>query len=404
MASINDRRWAVRDGEKVPTGYKGDKPWRARWREYPGGPQQTEHFAKKCDAETHLTEVQHQLLTGSYVNPKAGKLTVKQYSSEWLARRHWRPATQDRVERELRLHILPGLGDRQLATVRREHVEKWAADLPLAPSSVGTTHSTLVALFAAAIDDGRLVRNPAAGAHLPAESDKRVVPMEVAEVKAFTAAMAEHVRAAAVLVAATGLRQGEAFGITTDRIDFLRRELRVDRQLWTPRSGSPVFAPVKSANSNRTVALSSLALEAVAAHVEAFGAGRDGLVFHIDRRPVSRAMVATYARRATKARRAAFAAGLNELEPALSARERAAAASRSVTHHTWHDLRHHHASVLLSAGVSPPLVAERLGHSVQTLLRTYAHVIRSDDDRVRSIIDTTLGKSAEDWLRTEGVA
>jgi len=68
---------------------------------------------------------------------------------------------------------------------------------------------------------------------------------------------------------------------------------------------------------------------------------------------------------------------------------------------TWHDLRHHHASVLLSAGVGPALVAERLGHDVVTLLKTYAHVIRKDEDRVRGIIDATLGGSAEDWLRTE---
>ncbi len=71
--------------------------------------------------------------------------------------------------------------------------------------------------------------------------------------------------------------------------------------------------------------------------------------------------------------------------------------------HAWHDLRHHHASILLSAGVSPALVTERLGHDVKTLMTTYAHVIRNDDERVRSIVDQTLGVSAEDWLRTEVV-
>jgi hypothetical protein len=53
--------------------------------------------------------------------------------------------------------------------------------------------------------------------------------------------------------------------------------------------------------------------------------------------------------------------------------------------------------------VSPALVAERLGHDVKTLLSTYAHVIRGDDDRVRSIVDATLGGSPEDWLSTEAV-
>jgi integrase len=70
----------------------------------------------------------------------------------------------------------------------------------------------------------------------------------------------------------------------------------------------------------------------------------------------------------------------------------------------WHDLRHHHASVLLSAGISPALVAERLGHDIKTLLRTYAHVICSDEDKVRSVVDDMLGQTAEDWLRTEGVS
>ncbi len=45
---------------------------------------------------------------------------------------------------------------------------------------------------------------------------------------------------------------------------------------------------------------------------------------------------------------------------------------------SWHDLRRRHASVLLSAGVSPALVAERRGLDVKTLLATYAHVIRKD--------------------------
>ena len=60
---------------------------------------------------------------------------------------------------------------------------------------------------------------------------------------------------------------------------------------------------------------------------------------------------------------------------------RTAAKAAGLEGHGWHDLRHHHASVLLSAGISPALVAERLGHDVKTLLTTYTHVIRNDDER-----------------------
>lgn len=69
---------------------------------------------------------------------------------------------------------------------------------------------------------------------------------------------------------------------------------------------------------------------------------------------------------------------------------------------TWHDLRHHHASALLSDGINPAKVAERLGHDLKTLLATYAHVMPKDDDRVRATVDETLGGTAQEWLRAAG--
>jgi integrase len=144
-----------------------------------------------------------------------------------------------------------------------------------------------------------------------------------------------------------------------------------------------VLAPPKSKRSYRTIALSSVALDGLAAHLGRFGreGGQEGLVFHqLDGRPILRGVLSAYVQRAR------VRAGIS-------------------TDRTWHDFRHHHASLLLSQGVSPALVAERLGHDLKTLLKTYAHVIRSDDDRVRAVVDGALGVSAEDYLRTaEGSA
>jgi integrase len=150
----------------------------------------------------------------------------------------------------------------------------------------------------------------------------------------------------------------------------MRRELRVDRQLWTPRAGPPSLARPKSKNSYRTLARSRSPSKVWPPWPRA---GRSDVP--VPGPPPRRAQVGAHVRR-TVAR-----AGLER--------------------RTWHDHRHHHAGVLLSAGVSPALLAERLGHDVATLLKTYAHVIRADEDRVRSIVDGSLGGSAEDWLRTE---
>lgn len=356
-----------------------DGRYRARWREFPGGPQKTRHFDRKVDAERFLVHIEHSKLVGAYVDPSAGQVTVATYAEEWTSRRSWAPSTADKVGVDLRRHILPSLGPRPLASLRRSHIEAWAKTLPLAPSTVETTFQTLANLLACAVEDGRLARNPASGARLPKAHTAPLVPLTPVEVKALVAALPDRYRAAGVLAAGTGLRQAELFGLTIDRVDFMGRSLRVDRQLWTPRDGPPVFAPPKTKASYRAIALSPLVTSVLSAHVATFSHGPDGHLFTIDAgRPVNRTMASKTFRRARDS------AGLLNI--------------------TWHDLRHHHASVLLSAGVSPALVAERLGHSIETLLRTYAHVIRSDEDRVRSIVDRSLGGSAEDWLRTEGIA
>ena len=45
----------------------------------------------------------------------------------------------------------------------------------------------------------------------------------------------------------------------------------------------------------------------------------------------------------------------------------------------FHGLRHTHATLLLRKGVPAYVVAKRLGDTVQTVLDTYAHAIKEDD-------------------------
>ena len=351
--------------------------WRARWREFLGGPQRTRSFGRKLDAEQFLIDVQHRLLTGTYTPPSAGLVTVEAYAAEWLHRRVWSPATTDRIERELRLHILPVLGRRPLASIRRSHIEEWVKALPLAPSSANAVYRTLRAMLGSAVDDGRIPRNPATGARVPSGDLPPFVPLTPREVQPVAHAVVEHVRAAVVLTAGTGLRQGEVFGLVADRVNFLRRELRVDQQLWSPSQGAPVLRPPKSRRSCRTIVLSGPGTR---------GAQRP----HGDVR--ARGGRAPVPRRASPDRPSASMDAHPPSGEHCGPQERA-----------WHDLRHHHASDLLSKGVNPAKVVERLGHDLKTLLEAYAHVMPKDDDRVRSIVDESLGGSAEDWLRTDAV-
>jgi integrase len=353
---------------------RADGQWRARFRDV-DGKERAHHAATRAAAQAWLDQQTAKIVMGTYTDPREGKITVAAYAAEWQSRRTWQPATHDRIARELRLYILPTFGSRPLNSLRRPHIEEWAKELPLSASSTRMVYETFSALLAAATDDERIPRNPAKGARLPAVERAPFVPLTDEETWALADNIAEHLRAGVIVAAGTGLRQGELFGLTRDRIDFLRRELRIDQQLWTPPRGKPVLKAPKTRNSYRTIALPRVVVDAIAAHVASYDTGEHDLVFHTAGRPVGRATASQALGRAAKA------VGL--------------------TGRTWHDLRHYHASTLLSRGVSPALVAERLGHDVKTLLATYAHVIRADDDRVRGIVDETLGKDSADFSRTE---
>ena len=50
--------------------------------------------------------------------------------------------------------------------------------------------------------------------------------------------------------------------------------------------------------------------------------------------------------------------------------------AENVTYHSFHSLRHTHASILLAANVHPKIVQERLGHAkISTTMDTYSHLI-----------------------------
>ena len=58
----------------------------------------------------------------------------------------------------------------------------------------------------------------------------------------------------------------------------------------------------------------------------------------------------------------------------------------------FHDLRHTAASLLLSAGVHPKVVQERLGHStISITLDTYSHVLGTLQRDAADRLDEVLG-------------
>ena len=205
------------------------------------------------------------------------------------------------------------------------------------------------AVFATALDDGLLGgRNPCTGVRLPRVDNPAVLPLTVEQVTALLEHADEWFAVAVAIGAGLGLRQSEATGLTADRIDFLRRAVTVDRQ-WQQASGSHpgAFSPPKTQASTRVIPADSWILEQLAAHLQRFGTGADGVVIHYDGRPMDAAKFGHYVRMARKR------AGL----------------PRTVS---FHDLRHFYASALINAGCSVKQVQLAVGHkSARVTLDVY---------------------------------
>lgn len=340
--------------------------WRARYRA-PDGASRSATFDRKIDAERHLVSMEHAKLSGGYVDPTAGRVTVAGYWSTWAARQQWRDSSRTIVASYYANHVEPTLGSRALNSLRRGDIESWSVGLTVAPRTARQVFQYVSTMLDAAVADGLLASNPARGAKRPRVDVAPVVPFSVEDVVSLRAAAPGWFEVALDLGLGAGLRQGEATGLTVGNVDFLRRQLTVDHQLVSPVTGPPTFGPPKTRRSFRTVPLADAVVASLARHLEVYGAGRDGVLLHSDGAPMGRQRFGTAWRR-------------------LRVKAELPAAR-------FHHTRHTYASTLLSGGISVAAAAEYLGDSPAVLLTVYAHLMPADHDRARSVVEKAFAPS-----------
>jgi integrase len=348
---------------------KVGKSYKVRWR-VADGSQRAKRFGRKRDAELFLVTVQADQLTGRYVDPRAGAETVGAYAARWASAQVWRPSSRARMEHIIRSQIVPVFGRSGLASVRRSEVQGWVrrmSDSGLAPSTVEGYFRCLAAIFISATKDKLLHDSPCVDIALPRSQTNRasLVPLTVEQVDQLAASVNERFAAMVRTQAGLGLRQGELKGLTVDRVNFLKREVTIDRQLIDTRGGVPTWGPPKTTASNRVIPLPSTVADVLAAHLSRWPAGEHGLIFtNTHGKAISRSQFSkTY-------RVAASAIGVDA---------------------TSHDLRHHCASLLISAACSVKAVQSFLGHATAAeTLDTYGHLFEGDEDRIRDAIDAAL--------------
>jgi integrase len=372
-----------------------DGQWRARYRDV-AGREHAKHFGRRVDAQRWLDEVTAAVVTGQYVDPRAGRTTVREYAERWAAAQPWRTKTSTRVESALRVHIFPTFGDRALASVRPTEVQAWTKRLPLAPASAKAVYGVLRSLMRAAVEDRLLTSSPCTRVALGSVAPKVLTIPSAADVAALAAALPPRYAAVPYVAAGLGLRPGEVFGLQVSDVDFLRRSVTVARQLDEHRK----LGPLKTESSYRTVPLPATVGDVLAAHL-AGGLGhpdpdahRHGHLDQMSNHQLGDNLLFT------------DAAGGPVLRNSFSKVWRAAVRmSPRGGALRLHDLRHTYASALIEAGESVKVVQARLGHaSAMVTLDVYGHLWPDSDDRTRAAVDAFLAPTRQEGLTSRGQA
>jgi integrase len=379
----------------IPTERNGvGSRYRVRWLG-PDGQERSRAFpdGQLKAAQAWKAQQEVDLVRGTYVDPKAGEITVKAFTTSWLADLDIDELSREQMEMRFRSRIYPYLGAAQLGAVKPSAVRTWDRMLREANLSDRYRHTlfgNLSAMFTAAMDDNLISRHPCSGKSVkkPKPARKKVVPWPEDRVWAVQNALIKRFRVLVDLGAGLGLRQGECLGLAVEDVDFLRGVVHVRRQVKTVRY-KHVFALPKY-DKARDIPLSEPVKLALAEHIRRFPPREVTLPWDVPAgEPTTVRLIVTSVRglvvAANDFNRNYWKAALKKVSVPYGRYENG-----------MHELRHFFASVLLDQGESIKAVAEWLGHADAAFtLQTYTHLMPSSDARTRNVISGVYDRKAQ---------
>ncbi|MFF2952220.1 tyrosine-type recombinase/integrase [Kitasatospora sp. NPDC057965] len=373
--------------------YGTGKRYRARYIG-PDGTEKSKSFPdrQKRRADQWLAQIEADMARGQYLDPNAGRVTVKQHAEKWLASLSMDPQSFVSTEQRIRLHVVPHLGARPLSSLRPSDIREWLVTLAgqgLSPASQRVVFANLGTMLTAAVEDQLIPNNPcrSTSVRAPKLAPRRLVPWVRERVLAVRATFPENYRPMVDLAGGCGLRQGEIFGLAVGDVDFTEGVVHVNRQVRLIRN-RPVFSLPKG-NKTRKVPLPASVARALRAHLAAHAPVPVTLPWRDTDGPPTTAELLFTDGKGRHLNRNRF--NRDVWHPALTT-----AGAQPGRENGMHALRHFYASVLLDAGESIKALSEYLGHHDPGFtLRTYTHLMPSSEKRTKEAVDSAFGEGPE---------
>lgn len=348
-------------------------------------------YRTRREAETALAEVMARVNDSTYV--EQSRMTLAAFLDEWLpsVRSTIRPSTFATYETVVDSYIKKHIGALPLQAITPLTLKTLYADLlatgkrngkdGLSPSTVRYVHAVLRKALKDAVRSSYVQRNVAELVDPPRVTRPQIRTWSAREVRTFL----DHVRddrlyAAYVLAATTGMRRGEVLGLRWQDVDLDQGRVSVSQALVVVSGYDVQFSEPKTAKGRRSIALDETT--------------RDSLKQWRESQLVERALWGD----AYEDADLVFAReDGTPLHPDLfSDAFWRHVASAKLPRIRFHDLRHTHATLALSAGIHPKVVSERLGHaSIVITLDTYSHAIPALQETAAELVASLVFSSGE---------
>jgi integrase len=343
-----------------------------------------ETFRTSDQAQKRLTELLHQIDTGTLARPKG---TLGEFTEQWLrdyAKPNLAPTTYQGYVGIYRSGIGPILGNILLKDLRPSHIQEYIA-LKLSKNVSNTTvrhHITFLhSVLETAIKWQLLIRNPIDSVTMPkiVKHEMNILNEQQAET-ILQAVQGTNYYCLFALALYTGMRKSELLALQWNDVDLLMAELTICKSSHRLNTGEYIVKSTKTAKSNRRIALSKKTCTMLKQHLkkEMNRCSKTSLKFPKDRllfcepdgKPLKPNTIGQHWTRLLR--------------------------RLNYPHIRFHDLRHTHASWMLKKGVSPKVIQERLGHStISTTLDIYSHVTPGMQQQAVKIFDKILTRNSD---------
>lgn len=325
----------------------------------------------KKEADKFLTEKLSEIEKGIFVDSK--NMTLAEYLYYWYEQcciKKLSVTTYESYKRNIDKYIIPQLGNIKLENLLPLQLQSFYSELSknLSNTTILYIHRILHSALRQAMKWDLVVRNVADNVDTPKKEKYQAKILDSEQLtKLINIIKDTYIYIPVMIAIATGMRRGEVLGLTWENIDLDNSTLKVVQAVYPVKNGLVVLPP-KTNTSIREISLPKTLVDILKEHKNKNAHISNFVCILQDGTLISPSSLNHKFKQILKD---------NDL-PSIR----------------FHDLRHSHASLLLSQGVQAKVISERLGHSnINITMDLYSHVYEATNREVANNFDKFLKTS-----------